>query len=117
MFFADEGEAARNQRRIAGLSRAVARQHTTPPATLAQASIILLRTAYRTSSLIEWQSRRLIILARWVSAVFTLNPRATATSLLLLPSASNCTISRCRGVSRLRASSFFSSILFGFLSR
>ena len=45
-----------------------------------------------------------MMFARCVSAVFTLNPSATATSLLLLPSASSCTISRWRGVRRLRAS-------------
>src|SRR5258706_9120753 len=39
--------------------------------------------------------------SRCVSAVFTLKPNCTATSLLLLPSASSCTISLWRGVSRV----------------
>src|SRR5260370_12552505 len=43
-----------------------------------------------------------MMLARWVSAVFTLIPRKPATSLLLLPSARSCRISRSRGVKRLR---------------
>src|SRR6202011_4661721 len=49
------------------------------------ASMIWLRTAYRTNSLTECSSSFLMIFARWVSAVFTLIPNATATSLLLFP--------------------------------
>src|SRR5579862_8265185 len=41
-------------------------------------------------------------IARCVSAVFTLMQSDDATSLLLFPSASNCTISRSREVSRSR---------------
>src|SRR5258706_6917590 len=74
-----------------------------------QASIIWFRTAYRTSSLTEWISSLRIMLARCVSAVFTLMPRTDATSLLLLPSESNCTTSRSRAVNRLPGSSSQSS--------
>src|SRR5439155_6756786 len=80
------------------------------------ASIILLRIAYLTNSLTEWQSSLLMMFARCVSAVFTLSPSATATSLLLLPSASSCTISRCLGVSRVAGRSV-SADARGFLSR
>ena len=44
-----------------------------------------------------------MILARCVSAVFTLMPRILPISLLLLPSARSCRISRSRGVKRLRS--------------
>ena len=43
-----------------------------------------------------------MILARWASAVFTAIPRREATSLLDLPSARSCRISRSRGVRRMR---------------
>ncbi len=52
--------------------------------------------------MIEWKSSLSMTLARWVSAVFTLIPRKPATSLLLLPSARSCRISRSRGVKRFR---------------
>jgi len=63
--------------------------------------MILLRTAYRTRSLIEWQLRRIMRAARCVSAVLLLIPRAAAASLLVFPSANSFRTSRCRGVRRL----------------
>jgi hypothetical protein len=47
-----------------------------------QAWMIVLRTAQRTRSLTEWHPRRRMMLARWVSTVLTLRPRAEETSLL-----------------------------------
>src|SRR6266478_8717306 len=60
--------------------------------------MMLLRTAYSTSSLTECSLSLRMILLRWVSAVFTLKSSARATSLVDLPSDSNCTTWRSRGV-------------------
>src|SRR5450755_972993 len=64
------------------------------------ASAIRFLIAYRTNAATECSSSFLITFARCVSAVLTLTPSAEAASLLDLPSAKSCTISRSRGVSR-----------------
>ena len=51
--------------------------------------MILLRMAKRTSSLTEDRPSLCIMLARWASTVLVLIFKATAISLLLLPSATN----------------------------
>src|SRR3984957_21327180 len=67
-----------------------------------QVWMMLLRMAYMISSAREWKSSLSMMLARWASAVLTLMLRRLATSLLLLPSARSCRISRSRGVRRER---------------
>ena len=60
----------------------------------------LLRMAQRIMSASELSSSFRMTAARWVSTVLTLSVRRRAMSLLLLPSASSCMISRSRDVSR-----------------
>ena len=60
----------------------------------------LLRMAQRMMSASELSSSFRMTAARWVSTVLTLSVRRRAMSLLLLPSASSCMISRSREVSR-----------------
>src|SRR5215211_7553905 len=59
-----------------------------------------LRTANRTMSAREFKSSLRITEARCVSTVLTLRSKRVAMALLLFPSASSCTISRSREVSR-----------------
>jgi hypothetical protein len=71
-----------------------------------QGSMSRFLMAYRMSSASEPSLSLRMIRARWVSTVFGLVPVRVATSLLLLPSESNCRISRSLDVSACAEGAF-----------